>query len=139
MTLAVWAVVGALESWALWAQATGDPTGDFIRSAVPQIGAYALLLGFGWAMLKAADKRTKEAQEAGLVALAAADERTKTERLRADQAEADSREVRDVFIKEIVPTVTLQTARSEELLTGLQQVVALVERVVTSTIEKQPR
>lgn len=58
------------------------------------------------------------------------------EREARQAAEKDAREVRDVFIKEIVPAMTLQTDRSEKLLGGLQQVVTLVERVVTSQIGK---
>lgn len=59
---------------------------------------------------------------------------TERERKRAEGAEADAREVRDVFIREIVPATTLQTDRSAKLLEGLQQVVSLVERVVSTTL-----
>lgn len=59
---------------------------------------------------------------------------TERERQRAEAAEADAREVRDVFIREIVPATTLQTDRSARLLEGLQQVVSLVERVVSTTL-----
>jgi hypothetical protein len=59
---------------------------------------------------------------------------TERERQRAEAAESDAREVRDVFIREIVPATTLQTDRSAKLLEGLQQVVSLVERVVSTTL-----
>lgn len=94
------------------------PASDWLLTAVPQLGAVALLLWFLQDQLKKAN------------------ERTETERKRAEAAEADAREVRDVFIREIVPATTLQTDRSEKLLDGLQQVVGLVERVVSSAIGK---
>lgn len=63
-------------------------------------------------------------------------ETTAAERLRADKAEADGRELRDALMKETIPAMTLQTARSEQLLQGLQQVVELVGRVMNTALEK---
>lgn len=114
MTAAVLAAVGNL-----WAQV--DPGGDLIRSAYPQLGAIALLLAFGWWAIKQADKRTLAAEK------------------RAEAAEADARSVRDArdgLIREILPIMTLQTARSDQLLAGLNQVVGVVERVTNSVLER---
>lgn len=58
------------------------------------------------------------------------------ERERADKLEADGRELRDALMKEMIPAMTLQTARSEQLLVGLQQVVELVGRVMSSALDK---
>jgi hypothetical protein len=84
---------------------------DWVLSAVPQLGAIAILLWFGHIRLKKAEER-------------------------AEAAEADGRAIRDAFIREMVPAMTLQTERSKELLDGLHQVVTLVERVVTAQIER---
>lgn len=66
-------------------------------------------------------------------------ERANTERERKGRelAEADAREVRDAFIKEIVPATTLQTDRSAKLLEGLQQVTNLMEKVMTTALGQQ--
>ncbi len=114
MTAAVLEAVGNL-----WAQA--DPGSDLIRSAYPQLGAIALLLAFGWWAIKQADKRTLAAEK------------------RAESAEADARAVRDArdgLIREMLPVMTLQTARSDQLLAGLNQVVGVVERVTNSVLER---
>lgn len=117
MTPVLLAAAGVLEASSFLADTQGT---DWLLSAIPQLGAVALLLWFLQDQLKKAN------------------ERTETERRRAETAEADARAVRDVFIREIVPATTLQTDRSERLLDGLQQVVGLVERVVSSTIGKTP-
>lgn len=132
----IWAAaaVGGLDAIALLAQASaGD---DLIRSAYPQLGAIALLLAFGWWAIKQADKRTLSAQEACSAQVAEANARTEAERQARVAAEQDSRAVRDAFIKDVVPTLTLQTARSDQLLAGLAQVVGVVERVMNSALER---
>lgn len=125
---AVWRVVGC------WAQV--DPGVELIRSGYAQMGAFALLLAFGWWAIKQADKRTATAVEAGQKSVERADARTAAAEKRAETAEADSRAVRDAFIKEVVPTMALQTARSEQLLSGLQQVVGVVEKVMTNAFDR---
>ena len=87
-----------------------DPGNDWLLTAIPQLGAIALLLWFGQVRLKKAEER-------------------------AEAAEADGRQIRDAFIREMVPAMTLQTERSHQLLDGLKQVVELVERVVTARID----
>ncbi len=99
----------ALEGVALVAQV--DPGNDWLLTAIPQLGAIALLLWFGRARLEKAE-------------------------VRADAAEADGRQIRDAFIREMVPAMTLQTERSQQLLDGLERVVQLVERVVSAQIER---
>jgi regulator of protease activity HflC (stomatin/prohibitin superfamily) len=126
--VAWWGMVG------FWAQV--DPASDLIRSGYAQMGAFALLLGFGWWAIKQADKRTTAAVDACREAVARADARTAAAEKRAETAEADSRAVRDAFIKEVVPTMALQTARSEQLLSGLQQVVGVVEKVMTNALDR---
>ncbi len=113
-----------------------DPTSDLVRSGYAQIGFLALLLAGGVWAIRQAEKRTRDAQEACKVAVAAADARTAVAEKRAETAEVDSRTVRDSLIKEVVPTMTLQTARSDQLLAGLQQVVGVVERVMTSALDR---
>lgn len=117
-----------------WAQA--EPATDLIRSGYAQLGFLALLLAGGWWAIKQADKRTVAAQEACKEALAEANARTAAAEKRAEIAEADGRVVRDVFIKEVVPTQALQTARFEQVLEGLQSVLALVQRVMTTALER---
>lgn len=116
MTVGVFAAVWVLETAGVWA--TSQP-GDWLLSAIPQLGAIALLLWFGNRQLTAAEQRTQE------------------ERVSRLAAEADSRAVRDALIQEMVPAMTLQGARSEQLLEAAQRVVELVERVVTTTIERR--
>lgn len=114
MTSAVSVAVGSL-------LAQADPGADLIRSAYPQLGAIALLLAFGWWAIKQADKRTLAAEK------------------RAEAAEADARGVRDArdaLIREMLPIMTLQTSRSDQLLAGLNQVVGVVERVMSSALDR---
>lgn len=113
-----------------------EPATDLIRSGYAQLGFLALLLAGGVWVIKQADKRTTAAQESCKTLVAEANARTETERQARLSAEADSRSVRDSFIKDVVPTITLQTARSEQLLTGLQQVVGVVERVMNSALDR---
>lgn len=98
----------ALEAVAVVAQV--EPGNDWLLTAIPQLGAIALLLWFGQVRLKKAEER-------------------------AEAAEADGREIRDAFIREMVPAMTLQTDRSQQLLDGLGRVVQLVERVVSTQID----
>ncbi len=116
MTLLALAALGGLELVPLWASSQAGT--DWLLSAVPQLGAIAILLWFGNRMLVAADKRTEQ------------------ERLARIAAEADSRAVRDALIQDMVPAMTLQTARSEALLSATQRVVELVERVMMTALEK---
>lgn len=113
-----------------------DPATDLVRSGYAQLGFLALLLAGGVWVIKQADKRTTVAQETCKAQVAEANARTEVERQARLLAEADSRSVRDSFIKDVVPTITLQTARSEQLLAGLQQVVGVVERVMTSALDR---
>lgn len=98
----VLAAVGLLESTSLLAASEAN---DWLLSAIPQLGAIALLLWFMQNRLQKADQR-------------------------AEAAEADSRELRDAFIKDMVPTMVLQNERSAQLLQAQERVVGLVERVV---------
>lgn len=136
----IWAVMGGallggMPALVLWAQDQGPGT-DLVRSGYAQVGFLALLLAGGVWVIKQADKRTTAAQEACKAQLAEANARTEMERQARLSAEADSRAVRDSFIKDVVPTITLQTARSDQLLTGLQQVVGVVERVMNSALDR---
>ena len=135
MTLAVLAAVGPLGAVILWAQA--DPATDLIRSGYAQLGFLALLLAGGVWAIRQADKRTLATEAMWKERLAEANARTAVAEKRAETAEADGRVIRDAFIKEVVPTMTLQNARSEDLLEGMQQVVNLVERVMSAALPRQ--
>ena len=135
MTLAVLAAVGPIGAVVLWAQV--DPATDLIRSGYAQLGFLALLLGGGVWAIRQADKRTLAVEALWRERLAEADARTAAAEERARAAEADGRVVRDAFIEQVVPVMTMQNVRSEDLLEGMKQVVALVERVVSAALPKQ--
>lgn len=135
MTSAVLAVFGPFRAMFLWAQV--DPATDLIRSGYAQLGFLALLLGGGVWAIRQADKRTLATEAMWKERLAEANARTAAAEKRAETAEADGRVVRDAFIEQVVPVMTMQNVRSEDLLEGMQQVVALVERVVSAALPRQ--
>lgn len=146
MTQAVLAALGPVVWRALLGQADPAAT-DLIRSGYAQLGFLGLLLAGGWWAIRTEQKRAREAEAMWKERLASAeamwkerqasaDARTAAERVRAEEREADSRAVRDVFIKDVVPTMTLQTARFEQLLEGMERVVGVVERVMNSALER---
>lgn len=134
MTVVVLTALGPLGAALYWAQA--DPATDLIRSGYAQLGFLALLLAGGWWVIRQSDKRAAASEKAWRELLSEANARTAEERTKREAAEADSRAVRDVFIREVVPTMTLHTARFEQAIEGLERVVGVVERVMTSTMDR---
>lgn len=103
------------------AQST-DPANPLV-GPLANLGAIGVLLAFSWRQLQSAETRAKEQQQAALEAL-------REEQAARKAAEADAKALRDVFIKETVPAMAVQQARSEELVLAIREVMSFARTLM---------